>query len=237
MSAPSLAGQTVEQLGGRRSVLARQRADHEELDRLLHELDGATGTEQLRVLRAVDRLVFTHAFAEESVLWPVIRRVLPDGEALTLEIEVEHQQVNELASTLERTPLDDPTRSELLARLVAVLEADVREEEDELFPRLQQAVDVGTLRRMGWAWEVVRRVSPTRPHPTVSRRPPGNTLSAAPLSVLDRTRDHVDALVQRAPSSAVAGVGRSASAALARAAGWVERLPVVRTGDRPPTSR
>ena len=90
MSAPSLAGQTVEQLGGRRSVLARQRADHQELDRLLHELDGATGTEQLRVLRAVDRLVFTHAFAEESVLWPVIRRVLPDGEALTLEIEVEH---------------------------------------------------------------------------------------------------------------------------------------------------
>ena len=36
--------------------------------------------EQLPVLIDLYRLVFPHAFAEESVLWPVMRRVLPDGE-------------------------------------------------------------------------------------------------------------------------------------------------------------
>ena len=50
----SIADQTVEELGGRSSVLARQRADHVELDRLLHELKGTTGTEQERVLRPPD---------------------------------------------------------------------------------------------------------------------------------------------------------------------------------------
>ncbi|MCU1619682.1 MAG: Hemerythrin cation binding domain protein, partial [Modestobacter sp.] len=36
----SIADQTIDELGGRGSVLVRQRNDHVELDRLLHELDG-----------------------------------------------------------------------------------------------------------------------------------------------------------------------------------------------------
>ncbi len=232
----SIAHQTVEELGGPASVLVRQRDDHVELDRLLHELDGTTGAEQERVLRKIDRLVFSHAFAEESVLWPVLRRVLPDGEALTLRVEEEHQEVNELVTALETTPHDAPRRAELLTRLVAVLREDVRDEEDVLFPRLQERVDAAELRRLGRQWELVRRISPTRPHPTVSRRPPGNALSALPLSLLDRTRDLVDAGVQHGPS-AVAPAGRAVSSGLAALAGLVEKLPPARKGDRPPTSR
>ncbi len=232
----SIALQTVEELGGPGSVLLRQRNDHIELDRLLHELDGTTGAAQERVLRTIDRLVFSHAFAEETVLWPVLRRVLPDGEALTLRVEEEHQEVNELVATLETTGHDDPRRAELLDRLVAVLREDVRDEEDLLFPRLQEALDGKALRRLGLQWEVARRVSPTRPHPTVSRRPPGNALSGLPLTVLDRTRDLVDAGVRRAPEQ-LASAGRAVSKGLATVAGVVERIPASRSGDKPPTSR
>jgi hemerythrin superfamily protein len=232
----SLAGQTVEELGGPGSVLARQRADHEELDRLLKELDGATGTHQEEVLTRVDRLVFSHAFAEETVIWPVVRRVLPDGDELTLRVEEEHQEVNELVAALERDGLDDPRRPERLARLVEVLREDVRDEEDVLLPRLQEALSVDELRRIGRQWEFVRRISPTRPHPTVSRRPPGNALSALPLSLIDRTRDLVDAGARRAPEP-VATAARTASRGLASLAGLVERVPAARRGDEPPTSR
>ncbi len=232
----SIADQTVEELGCPTSVLVRQRNDHVELDRLLHELDGTTGTEQERVLRKIDRLVFSHAFAEETVLWPVLRRVLPDGDALTLQVEEEHQEVNELVSELETLPHDDPRRAQRIARLVEVLREDVRDEEDVLFPRLQQALDARTLRRLGLQWEVARRVSPTRPHPTVSRRPPGNAVSGLPLSLIDRTRDLVDAGVQHAPER-LAPAGETVSRALATVAGWVERVPPARRGDRPPTSR
>jgi hemerythrin superfamily protein len=236
MTQRSIADQTVEELGGPGSVLVRQRRDHEELDRLLHELDGTTGREQERVLRRIDQLVFSHAFAEETVLWPVLRRVLPDGDALTLQVEEEHQEVNELVTEIETLAHDDPRRAERLSRLVEVLREDVRDEEDVLFPRLQQALDAAALRRLGLQWEVARRVSPTRPHPTVSRRPPGNALSGLPLSLLDRTRDLVDAGVQHAPAQ-VAPAGEALSSALAAVAGWVERVPVARRGDRPPTSR
>jgi hemerythrin superfamily protein len=232
----SIAQQTVDELGGPGSVLVRQRNDHIELDRLLKELDGATGSPQQEVLNRIDRLVFSHAFAEETVLWPVLRRVLPDGDALTLRVEKEHQEVNELVSALEADGSDDPRRPARLARLVEVLREDVRDEEDVLFPRLQEAVSADELRRLGRRWELMRRLSPTRPHPTVSRRPPGNALSGLPLSVLDRTRDAVDAGVRRAPAQ-LAPAGTALSKGLASLAGLVERVPLSRKGDRPPTSR
>jgi hemerythrin superfamily protein len=233
----SITDQTVEELGGPGSVLVRQRDDHEELNRLLRTLDGITGREQEDVLRRIDRLVFSHAFAEESVLWPVLRRVLPDGDALTLRVEQEHQEVNELVTEMEDLPHGDPRRGERLARLLQVLREDVRDEEDVLFPRLQETLDPRELRRLGRRWQVVRRLAPTRPHPTVSRRPPGNAVSALPLSLLDRTRDVLDATAAgRAPVRLARGA-QAVSRGLARVAGRVERVPLARRGDKPPTSR
>ncbi len=232
----SIADQTDDELGGPGSVLVRQRRDHVELDRLLQELDGTTGRAQEEVLTRIDRLVFSHAFAEESVIWPAVRRALPDGEALTLRIESEHQEVNELVAALEEGGLDDPQRPARLARLVEVLREDVRDEEDVLFPRLQEHLDVAELRRLGRRWDLVRRVSPTRPHPTVSRRPPGNALSALPLTVLDRGRDAVDAGVRRAPARLVP-LGEALSRGLAVLAGLVERTPPARRGERRTTAR
>jgi hemerythrin superfamily protein len=232
----SIADQTVGELGGPSSVLVRQRRDHVELDRLLRKLDGTVGVDQEAVLQRVFRLVFSHAFAEETVLWPVLRRALPDGEALTLRVEQEHQEVNELVSALEADGPGDPGRAERLARLVEVLREDVRDEEDLLFPRLQEALTHEELRALGRRWEVLRRISPTRAHPTVSRRPPGNALSGLPLSLLDRSRDVVDLASRRSPAP-VATVGRAVSRGLAGLAGLVERVPASRAGDRPPTSR
>lgn len=232
----SIADQTVAELGGRLSVLTRQQKDHIELDRLLRELDGADATGQGQVLLRIYRLVFPHAFAEESVLWPVMRRVLPDGHELTLQVEQEHQEVNELVTALERLDAEDPQRKTVLARLVEVLREDVRDEEDELLPRLQQLLSPGQLRGLGLAWEVLRRTAPTRAHPVVARRPPGNVIAALPLSVLDRLRDLVDAAVLRGPGRG-APVLRSVSTGLGAVAHRIERVPVMRRGEDPSTGR
>ncbi len=236
MAHRSVADQDVAELGGAISVLARQKKDHITLDRLLRELAGSTGEAQAAVLTRIYRLVFPHAFAEESVLWPVIRRALPDGHELTLEVEQEHQEVNELVTRLERLDVDDPARGPLLDRLTAVLREDVRDEEDELLPRLQAVTDRRTLRRLGVAWEVVRRISPTRAHPVVARRPPGNVLAALPLSVVDRLRDLLDAARRHGPAAAAAAL-RGADRGLARGAGWIERIPLLRIGEDPSTRR
>lgn len=231
----SLAKQDPASLGGRLSVLYRQRADHVRLDGLLRQLDDTPLAEQRPVLLDLYRLVFPHAFAEESVLWPVLRRVLPDGEELTLQVEQEHQEVNEVVTQLEDLDIADPGREPLLRRLADLLREDVRDEEDQLLPGLQQKLSPGQLRRLGLLWEVVRRVSPTRAHPVVARRPPGNVVAALPLTVIDRTRDVLERVALRSAPS-LAGRLAALDHALGTAARQVERLPIMRAGEHASTS-
>jgi hypothetical protein len=230
----SIAEQSEAELGGTWSVLVRQKRDHVLLDRLLEELEAATAEHQPEVLHRIYRLVFPHAFAEEAVLWPAMRRVLPDGEMLTLVVEQEHQQISELVTELDGLPVGDPARAALLGRVVELLREDVRDEEDALLPRLQEALTVPELRRLGATWEAVRRTAPTRAHPVVARRPPGNTLSALPLSVLDRSRDLLDLGARR--SERLAAALGSASRFVGAGTRQVERLPLFRRGERPETS-
>jgi hemerythrin superfamily protein len=226
----SVAHQSVAQLGGPVSVLVRQKKDHVTLNALLEELDSATGAAQDEVLVRIYRLVFPHAFAEEAVLWPVMRRVLADGEELTLEVEREHQEVNQLVERLDGMGHDAPDREAVLGRLVAVLREDVRDEEDELFPRLQDRVSENQLRALGVAWEVLRRTAPTRAHPIVARRPPGNVLAALPLSVIDRLRDLADFAASRGQAGMKAPL-TAVSRGLGRASRRVESLPLMRRGE------
>lgn len=226
---PSLAEQSVAELGGRISVLARQKADHIKLDRLLHRLDRAPSGGEGPVLRDIYRLVFPHAFAEESVLWPVIRRVLSDGHELTLRVEQEHQLVNELVTQLDGLMPGTSEHRRMLERLVELLREDVRDEEDVLLARLQDKLSHNQLRMLGIGWEAVRQIAPTRAHPIVARRPPGNLLSALPLTVLDRSRDRVEAVLDR--GGAAAAPLRIIDAALAGMARAVEHLPGMRRGE------
>jgi hypothetical protein len=230
----SISPQSERELGGPGSILVRQRRDHARLDVLLDRIEVTTGDERDEALTEMCRLAFPHAFAEEAVVWPAARRVLPDAAELTLEVEQEHQEINEILAAVERSRAGDEGREELIARAIALLREDVRDEEDELLPRLQAALDERELRRLGLAWETVRRIAPTRSHPTVARRPPGNVLSALPLSAIDRTRDGLDRGARRAPEP-VASVARGASGGLAHLAGLVERLPPMRRGEDPST--
>ena len=230
----SVAAQSVDQLGGRISVLARQKSDHILLDDLLQQLARTSGPAQDEVLLRLYRLVFPHAFAEESVLWPVMRRALPDGHALTLEVEREHQEVNELVRRLDRMPSGSPDRASVLDRLTAVLREDVRDEEDVLLPRLQAVVSPARLRLLGLAWEVVRLIAPTRAHPVVARRPPGNVFAALPLTVLDRLRDRAELASNRTQGTTRALLA-TVGTVLGRASASVERLPILRIGEDPST--
>jgi hemerythrin superfamily protein len=213
----SIAEQSVEQLGGDASVLARQRRDHAELDRLmtLYESGRGPAEERRRTLRDILQLTFSHAFAEETVLWPALRRLASDGEELTARVESEHQRINDLVAELETIGPDDPRHDELTAEAFALIRQDIRDEEDLLLPRLQECLDRARLRRLGSAWETVRRTAPTRPHPVVPRRPPANAVLGVPLSAVDRIRDLL-------PAGAGMPAGRTvAVTAACLGAGWL----------------
>src|SRR5215207_6495744 len=227
----SIADQTPEELGGEASVLVRQRRDHAELDRLIERYHGADDASRDDVLQQTWRLVFPHAFAEEAVLRPTVRATVEDGEALTARVELEHQRINELVAELDTTTPSAPGFHERLETVFALLRTDAREEEDELLARLRDVADDAELVRLGRKWEAVRRTAPTRAHPVVSRRPPGNALAALPLSLVDRVRDALDR-AGRHRSGRAARVSGAASRGMGAISRRLEQLPPMRRGER-----
>jgi hemerythrin superfamily protein len=225
----SAADQTEEQRGGARSILSRQSDDHAALHRQMLDYDDETDPAARGELVAqVAERALRHAFAEETVLFPAYRQHLPEqGDELTAHIEGEHQQINELLEDLQGA---DPNADDYDARVRRVFElitSDAREEEDVLLPQLQQVVDDEELRRIGDAWEAARAASPTRPHPRISRRPPGNAFAAGPLAVWDRVRDGLDRLP--APARTVVA-GLVAGAAGVAAMTLTEKVEQALTG-------
>lgn len=230
----SIAEQTVDESGGEGSLLAKMRVEHVELDRLLEDVERTSGDEQEEALTRLWRLVFPHAYAEETVVWPAIRAVAGDGDEKTLHVEEGHQKLSELTATLDRMRPGEPGRDEIIAEVIAELRLDVREEEDVLLPRLQAGTTPQHLRRLGGRWDLIRRTAPTRPHAVVSRQPPGNVLAAVPLSLLDRSRDRLDCIARHSAGRR-RDSAEATSRALAKAAGVVEQLPPMRRGERAKT--
>ncbi|MEU5522414.1 hemerythrin domain-containing protein [Streptomyces sp. NPDC047860] len=185
----SITRQDPAALGGDGSILMRQRRDHAALDTMMNRWPaGGADDERDALWQDIVQLVFSHAFAEETVLWPLLRRTAPHGEELTGEVEEEHQAINDLVAQVEKAP-DDPRRDEWIRQAFTLIRQDIRDEEDELLPHLREAFDDHRLRRIGATWEAVRATAPTHPHPAVPRRPPGNALLGVPLSLIDRLRD------------------------------------------------
>ena len=165
-----------------------QRADHERLDRLLTEYENDGESDRAATYQSIVTLVTTHAFAEESVLFPAARRLIKTGEITTGDIEGKHQRINELMLEMHAAKPGEPSFEARRAELFPLLRADVREEEDVLLAALARSTDEWQLRAIGAAWSAAKVIAPNRPHPNIPRRPPGNVLAAVPLTVSDHIR-------------------------------------------------
>jgi hemerythrin superfamily protein len=113
--------------------------DHRLIDRLFGHYAAARTPDAAAQLG--DALLL-HARVEEEFLYPLVRTALLDGDRLTSEAEDDHEQVKAFVAEAE------DTRGHALDELVFELQADVamhvRWEEEDLFPRLADVIDLGT---------------------------------------------------------------------------------------------
>jgi len=221
----SVADQSEDERGGPGSILSRQSADHADLDRLMRAYDAEPDADARgKIVAELGERALRHAFAEETVLFPAYRKHLPgDGDELTAHIEGDHQQINEMLEDLQRADPRSPGYDAEVRRAFEVIRHDAHDEEDDLLPRLQQVASPEELRAIGAAWEAQRLASPTRPHPKVSRRPPGNVVAGTGLAVSDRVKDAVDHL---------APIGTARRAALVGVAAGVAGVAVMTVGEK-----
>jgi hemerythrin-like domain-containing protein len=98
------------------------------------------GAEEMKqaLMDAVCAALKVHAQIEEEIFYPAARRALPDEADLLNEAEVEHTAAKELIAKIEAgSARDDTTCAEFIV-LSEQIEHHVKEEQDEMFPKLRK---------------------------------------------------------------------------------------------------
>ena len=77
-----------------------------------------------------------HSRLEESVFYPAVRDI---DAGLIGHFEQDHQHVDDLVATLQGMSLDDAHSEQLMRELLTAVTSHIQEEENDLFPRLEQS--------------------------------------------------------------------------------------------------
>lgn len=177
-----------------RDVIEILSADHREVEAMFTELETLIETrsgtdDQLRkdlAEQVVIELV-RHAVAEEVVVYPAVQDKVSAAEAERAKRE--HAEAEETMKRLEALDPNDDAFEEELRRLMREIRAHVVEEEGEMFPRMREVLTPEELAELGGRVEAIKKLAPTRPHPSVPNEP-GPRLAAGPVAGLfDRLRD------------------------------------------------
>lgn len=98
--------------------------------------------------RLIDALS-SHTAAEQQVLYPAMRDIVPGGIEMANQAQVEHQAMRAALITLEDSHPGESEFEGALATLSAELEAHVPVEENEILPALREVIGIDKMEEIG----------------------------------------------------------------------------------------
>src|SRR6185436_10788216 len=113
--------------------------DHDAVDKLFKRFEKLGEDEQGKedCVSQICEALTIHASIEEEIFYPAVREKLADGEDVMDKAEVEHEGVKRLVSELEDLSPGDDLYDAKVTVLGEYVKHHVREEEDEMFPKVQ----------------------------------------------------------------------------------------------------
>jgi hemerythrin superfamily protein len=147
------------------------------------------------------RELSVHAVIEELVFYPGVREANAELADQVLEGLEEHHAVKLMLTELEKIL---PTAERFRPKMTVLIENvrhHVKEEEEDLFPMVREALTEEQLQEMGEALEKARATAPTRPHPFQPDQPPLNALLGMPVAAFDRVFTTARQAVERVITS------------------------------------
>lgn len=173
--------------------------DHNQVNALLEQLSaipgankGGSAADRSRRRSIADMVTVAmsrHEAVEERKLWPKVRSVLPDGDALADEALAQEQHGKDVLAALGEVGPDEERFDELVEQLVESARLHVAFE-DKVFLALRLAMPEGDRARLGKKVRRAERRAPTRPHPHAPSTPPAVSVAGAAAAVMDSVRDH-----------------------------------------------
>ncbi|MCW2525892.1 MAG: Hemerythrin cation binding domain protein [Pseudonocardiales bacterium] len=168
--------------------------DHREVEEMFIELEGLVGIDdeasRQRRKDLVDQATIElvrHSVAEEAEVYPRVKERVSDAEAE--RAKQEHAEAELTMKRLESLRPGDVMFDKQLAMLMREIREHVAEEEGEMFPHMRSIFTQEELVEMGAKVERVKKMAPTRPHPSAPDQPPGDKILGPVTGMFDRMRD------------------------------------------------
>jgi len=174
-----------------RSIVDVLDHEHQMVATLCEELleDEVSAERRQRVASVVVAELSRHVSAERQYLYPTIRAVLPDGEALAEVGTAEDTTLLHLLKQLETTAPDDPYYAKVADEVATQFHRHWDTATEQFLQPLRDAATDEQLIRLGNRIGMVKEAAPTRPHPKAPAGPPWNAVADPALGVLDKARD------------------------------------------------
>jgi hemerythrin-like domain-containing protein len=129
-------------------AIALLKEDHAEVKALfkeydkLAEADAEAGQREMLAMQICEMLT-VHATIEEEIFYPAAREAIAQAsEDLLDEAEVEHASAKDLIAQIRSSDASDPLYNAKVKVLGEYIDHHVKEEQDELFPKLTRKMDM-----------------------------------------------------------------------------------------------
>ena len=141
------------------------REDHKEVRALFREFQrkDVTPARKGQIVEKVVELLTVHTYIENEVMYPEVRRLLPDLEDDVLESYEEHHVADVLCMELAAMDATDERFDAKTTVLIENVEHHMEEEEQEWFPKVREGLGRKQLQELGEELLEARKKAPRRP--------------------------------------------------------------------------
>jgi hemerythrin-like domain-containing protein len=182
--------------GASADIVAVLTAQHDRARALLAELHESVAvvaelSQNMAVtFRELVRLLVAHEAAEELVVYPALKTKLEEGRLAEARLGEEHEAKQVLAK-LEKMAAGFFEFPQVLSEFEAMLLAHADQEEQTVFPILDQRLTVDGRRELGENFLYAAARAPSHAHAHSPESAVGNAILGPVLATIDRARDAV----------------------------------------------
>ncbi len=140
--------------------------DHQTVEEIFQRFENAGENANKEKRHHVDRMIkelSMHAQVEEEIFYPATRQARGETEGMVQEAIEEHAKVKQVLSELETMEPEDDRFDRMVTELIRYVRHHVEEEENEMIPKVQEALTPEDLRDLGERMREAKKEAPQAP--------------------------------------------------------------------------
>ena len=170
-------------------IVAQLLRDHQEVKAMFSKIEKAPESQLGDVFWELTNELVRHEVAEEEIVYPEVRKVVPNGDRLADARIKEQSEAEELLDKMEKEGADAKDFRSHLQKLQKEVLAHAESEEQLVFAPLGEKLEPKRRADLGERYEKAKAAAPTHPHPMAPDTPPGNMALGPIAALVDRVRD------------------------------------------------